>query len=164
MSYNWKDERNYRRFQMPDGSVRCLIFIDGQSVEVDEKLFREYAKMDRSERYSEECREDTHLSLERFAEDELSGEYLCDSYQDSAEDYVLDKFNSEERMECIGALRIVLPHLTKAEQTLIHALYFDTVSLREYARKLGITHRALQKQRDRILQKIKNLLIFQKLG
>ena len=50
MPYNWKKERNYRKFQEPDGSVRHVIFIDGLEIEVAAEVYSEYARMDRRER------------------------------------------------------------------------------------------------------------------
>lgn len=155
----WKKNVNYMQSKGADGKVRHFIRIDGQDIEVEKELYREYAKMERRERYLTECEADTRLSLEQFAEDELSGAYHCGSYQESAEDTVMEMLDTKDRTKLLDALPSVLPQLPELEHKIIRALYFEAIPLREYARRLGITHRALQKQRDRILKKIKNLMV-----
>lgn len=50
--------------------------------------------------------------------------------------------------------------LPKAERELIQAIYFDGVSEREYAQKKGISQMGVNKQRRKILSKLKMFLGF----
>ena len=66
---NWQDDRNYRKIRQPDGTMKNLIFVDGQAVEVTDEVFAAYSQMDRQERYQEELLQDNpHVSLEKLAD------------------------------------------------------------------------------------------------
>ena len=53
------------------------------------------------------------------------------------------------------SLREALAQLTKEEYELIQALYYENISEREYAAKLGLSQRGLNKRRHRALAKLK---------
>ena len=114
--------------------------------------------MERRERYLVERDIGVCLSLERFSEDELCGEHLADSGQRSLEDTVLDGLDAKQRAQQLAILHIALPQLTKKEQSLIRAFYFDGIAQREYARQQGVSLRAVQKQHERILRQLQRRL------
>lgn len=155
---HWKENVNYRKQKLPDGTVRYLVHIDGQDVDVSKSLYEEYTRIERRERYLVERDIGVCLSLERFSEDELCGEHLADSGQRSLEDTVLDGLDAQQQAQQLAILRITLPQLTKKEQSLIRALYFDGIAQREYARQQGVSLRAVQKQHERILRQLQRKL------
>lgn len=53
------------------------------------------------------------------------------------------------------SLREALAQLTKEEYELIQALYYENISEREYAAKLGLSQRGLNKRRHKALAKLK---------
>ena len=154
---NWQDDRNYRKIRQPDGTVKNIIFVDGQAVEVTDKMFAAYSQMDRQERYQEEQREDMVLSLERLAEDDMRLEFLTSDYVPSVEETVLTAETEQRRQTLLRLLPEAMAQLTEDERELIQALFLDGVPAREYARQRGVSDMAVRKKRDRILVKLKNI-------
>lgn len=76
----------------------------------------------------------------------------------SAEDCVLARESEREREELTSLLLAALIALEDRDRQLITALFYDHLSTREYARRIGVTQRAVIKRRDRILRDIKNIL------
>ena len=56
------------------------------------------------------------------------------------------------------ALRRIIAQLNESDRQLIQALYFDSLTEREYADRLGVYRNAVHKRKMRILSKIKKLL------
>lgn len=155
---NWQADRNYRKIRQPDGTVKNLIFVDGQAVEVTDEVFVAYSQMDRHERYQEEQREDMVLSLERFAEDNMKLEFLTSDYVPSAEETVLAAEMEQERQALLRLLSEALEQLTESEYELMRALYFEGISLREYCRIKGIPTMTQHYRLQQVLKKLKNIL------
>ena len=49
----------------------------------------------------------------------------------------------------------MLSELNEEEKGLIQALFFEGVSAREYARRLGVYHRTVIYRRDKLLEKLR---------
>ena len=75
-------------------------------------------------------------------------DYVGEETAPSAEDCCL-------RQELSGMLLAALLSLEDRDRQLITALFYDHLSTREYARRLGVTQRAVIKRRDRILRDMK---------
>ena len=73
----------------------------------------------------------------------------------SAEDCVLARESEREREELTSLLLAALIALEDWDRQLITALFYDPLSTREYARRIGVTQRAVIKRRDRILRDMK---------
>lgn len=58
----------------------------------------------------------------------------------------------------IDRLREALKVLTDEELSLIHALYYENLSLAETARRKGVTRKTIKKRRNKILDKLNKLL------
>lgn len=71
--------------------------------------------------------------------------------EEGIEEQVERKFLTEKMYQAIRKLR-------PDERELICALFFEDVSLRSYARRKGVTHRAVQKWRDAILKELRKLM------
>ena len=58
-----------------------------------------------------------------------------------------------------GLLPAALISLEDRDRQLITALFFDHISTRECARRMGVTQRAVIKRRDRILRDMKKYFV-----
>ena len=112
--------------------------------------------MDRRERYlSEDLPTGKVLSMEQMAEDGVLPDYVGAETAPSAEDCVLARESEREREELTSLLLAALIALEDRDRQLITALFYDHLSTREYARRIGVTQRAVIKRRDRILRDMK---------
>lgn len=156
----WQEQYNYRRIKDKNGVVvRNLIFIDGEHIEVNEEVYKAYSSMARREVYQEKLLVDTSpVSLEKLAEKNVPIDLYLTEHTPSVEELLIEKEAEEERAALIHKLKGALAFLTEQEQSLIQAIYFDGISVREYARKQGVYHRSIIYRRDVILKKLKNFL------
>lgn len=155
---NWQDDRNYRKIRQPDGTIKNLIFVDGQAVEVTDEVFAAYSQMDRQERYQEELLQDNpYVSLEKLADACVPIEEYMLEQAPSPEDICISMEDAAEQAALLRLLPEALEQLTESERELIRALYFEGVPVREYARQKGVRLFVIQKRRDRILAKLKNI-------
>lgn len=58
----------------------------------------------------------------------------------------------KERLHC------AMQKLRPDEVALIQALFYEEMSMRSYAKRVGVTHRAIQKRKERILRVLKGVL------
>lgn len=158
MNQNWKKARNYRKFQMPDGSVRCVISADGIDIEVSADVFTEYARLDRYERYQEEKSAGKLLSIDRIMDEDAVMDICPAIIVKSAEDAYMEAVGCMERQAIHKKLPQALSLLTEQERHIITALYLNGRSERDVARELGVSQPAVHKRQARLLIRLKNLL------
>lgn len=157
---NWQSSRNYRKIRQADGSVKYIIIVDGITVEVNHEVFTAYSQMDRHERLLDEwCQKIPHVSLEKLTEADVPIDIYTDRHSPSAENIILEAESEMEHATLLLRLPEALAQLTDEERDLISAIYYEGISVREYARITGVRLFAVQKRRDRIIEKLKNLLI-----
>ena len=154
---NWQKNRNYKRVKDKDGNVVAnIITVFGQDVEVSDEIFTAYMQMDNHARYiMEDAPKGKELSLEQMMEDGAPIETTVDDAVLSAEECYLQAEETTNEVKMLDELPLVIKSLSESDRKLIKALYYDGCSTREYARKLGITQRAVIKRRDRILKHLK---------
>ncbi len=156
MQKKWQESRNYRRFKDENGEVvRRIITVDGVDVEVSEEVFLAYSQADRRERYVEESERGKVVSLERLLADGAPLHKLGIEPIESAEDTTVNLETENEFAKLLSALPEVLAELTYEDRELIDALYFKGIPAREYARQLGIYHRAVIYRRDKVFLKLR---------
>jgi len=155
---NWKDECNYRRIKDKDGVVIAnVIYIDGEAIQVTNEVYEAYAQMGRRERYLEEQMNETpHVSLEKLMEADVPIDIYTNRHIPSSEKIILEAENEMERAVFLLRLPEAIMQLTEKERGLIHALYYDCIPAREYARQTGVCEKAIRKRRNRILKKMMN--------
>ena len=153
----WQENRNYRKIRDDSGEVVAhIITVDGRDVAVTEDVFAAYAQMDRRERYlSEDLPTGKVLSLEQMAEDGVLPDYVGAETAPSAEDCCFAREDHHMREERSHLLREALNCLEERDRQVITALFYQQLSTRECARRMGITQRAVIKRRDRILRDMK---------
>lgn len=132
---------------------KYVIKVEGKMIEVSQDVYYAYFRMERQERWQEEKRKKHNI---------LSYDAL-DTSETVGEDTIADMVSpSVEEITIANDIRNRLHHavaaLPKAERELIQAIYFDGVSEREYAVLRGITQTGVNKQRRKILSKMKSFL------
>lgn len=126
--------------------------LHGMLMEVTKEGYTLYYKEKRRERYiAEQAKEVGAFSYDALTTDEFNGEEILVDVNNSPEE-------EAERHLMIEMMLGLFQKLTTEEQTLIKAIYFDGMSEREYAAKLGIYHNAVHKRKLKILEKLKKLM------
>ena len=124
-----------------------FIVIDGEKVSVSEEVYRAFKRPLWTERKRRQVRAEHERSLEQFSED---------GFDVPDESALVDEIVEDKLM--LDMLFAALAELTDDERGLVDALFFDEKSEREVAREVGISQPAIHKRRNRILEKLKNLL------
>jgi len=168
---SWKDYRNFRKYENADGSFTYTITVDGNVVEVSAEVYEAYAqggyKMENMEigfkcdrvlkGPDRKAVRDEHGQAIRLPEREVSLDKLIDedwdypSSEPSAEKVAL------ARVE-VDALRHALALLENDERVLIEALFFDGLSIREYAEHIGQSKSKVDRQKVKVLGKLKKIM------
>jgi len=163
--------RNYRKVRNADDSYTYIITVDGEDVEVSAEIYKYYAASDRQMEYME-----YDLKRDRVQKDakgktvfdekglpvilperEVSLDKLIDEDWDypsselSPEDAVIGQFE-------IKALYESLDLLDDDERELIDALFFNEMTIREYAGLTGKSKSSVDRQKTKILGKLKIFL------
>lgn len=154
---NWRKERNYRPVKDGDGNIiGGVITVDGREVEVSADVYRAYAKSDRRDRYVEEqYNKGTLVSLESLAENNVPLDRISAEIVSDAEEEMLRRYDQEQLR---AILLPVLNALKEQDRDLIQALYFDEMSERAYAKKIGIYLTAVQYRRKRVIDEIRRTI------
>jgi len=119
------------------------VLLNGEKVYVSEEVYREYYRPVWRESKRNKIRKDAECSLEGMKDD---------GYEPASVDS-LDALMSDKLL-----LNAALNELSDDERSLINTLFFDEQSERDLARKVGISQPAIHKRRNRILEKLKNIL------
>jgi RNA polymerase sigma factor (sigma-70 family) len=136
------------------------IKVGKHSVPVTDEIYQEYYKMKRRERYMEEDvkvgRIDVDMEKEKVTfvpnkEDSL--QRLMDLGADYAEDQLVEDLIVDKAMLLI--LQEAIKELDRQETELIHDLFYEEMTVRDVAKKDGISHVAVMKRRDKILEKLR---------
>lgn len=89
---------------------------------------------------------------------EQSFERMCE--EDNAQ-FASQEMSPEDtaiRKDEFRRLHCAIQALTSDEAALIYALYFDCIGEREYAKKIGISQRGVNKRRNKALDKLRKML------
>jgi len=167
---NWQKSRSYRKYENADGSFTYTVTVDGENVEVSAEVYRAYAVAERKMEYMErdlkrdrvlqdadgKAVKDENGRPVELPEREVSLEKLVDedwdypSSEPSPEESVIGQLEISALYECLDLLEA-------DERALIDALFFDGLTEREYAAKIGVTQKAVNKRKHKVLEKLKNL-------
>lgn len=127
----------------------------GEVYEVSREVYLCYYAGERQERYqAERDRKNGLVSIEAMADRMFEDGEGCEfdfipSNEESVAEQVMKKMLIEQ-------LYIALDRLNHKDRQLITALYFDNVSIRNYAKMLGITRYAVEKRRNEVLTILRN--------
>lgn len=130
-----------------------IIKIEGKPIEVTPEVYYAYFRMERQERGQEEKKQRNEVvSYDALdTEGTVGAEAVPDLMAPSMEELVLARDMNERLHHAVD----VLP---RAERELIHAIYFEGITEREYAKRKGISQMGVNKRRRKILSKLKNIL------
>jgi DNA-directed RNA polymerase specialized sigma subunit len=131
------------------------------SVEVREEIYKEYYKMKRRERYLEQdvkvgasiVDQETGAVIGYKPSKEDSLQRLLEKGKDFEDEHNVEEIAEEKAMLFI--LQEAMKELTRQEKELIDNLFNKNMSVRDVARKEKISHVALMKRRDKILEKLR---------
>lgn len=126
---------------------------EGKMVDVTEEQYRAFYKCKRREKYLE-GRDQKH-KLYHYSDldtEELLGEEMF-SYpnEESIEERIIDRLLIESLLRCVGKL-------PEEDRKLIYALYYQGKSERACADEFGISQKTINNQRNRILDKLRDLM------
>jgi len=122
---------------------KYAIKIDGELIPVTKEVYDAFKRPAWVERKRSKVRSDKERSYEKFVADgyDIPSDYYFE--EDLVNKLITDDF---------------LSLLTEDERCLIKDLYYKGLSLREAARKNGVSHRTIIKRRDSIFSKFVNKL------
>lgn len=129
------------------------IHIPGSLVEVSESVYFAYYQEKRRNRTLEEKDErNGTVSYDGLDTPELSGqEMIPDRDAVSVEDAAIATILRDELHRCLALL-------DKPDRQLIQALYFEGLSERKYAKRVGIPQQTISDRKRRVLSRLKKFL------
>ena len=132
---------------------KCIIKVEGKLVEVTPEVYYAYFRMERPEHGQEEKKQQHDVfSYDALDNCETVGmEAMPDVSIPSVEEVIMTREIYEQLHRAVDAL-------PREERDLIHAIYFEGKSEREYARILGISQNSTLKRRRKILSKLKKFV------
>ena len=132
---------------------KYYIHVPGALVEVSEDIyFAYYQEKRRGRTLREKDERNGAISYDGLDTPELSGqEMIPDRDAVSVEDAAIANILRGELRRCLALL-------DEPDRQLIHALYFEGLSEREYAKRVGVPQRTINDRIHRALRKLKKLL------
>lgn len=127
------------------------LYVNGQKVKVSEEIYKVYWREREHEKYLEQVDRKNHLLF--FSSLDHDGHYV-----DNIVDESVDVAKIVETQMMIESLRYAISKLNDEERDIIERLYFNDETLRSVARLKSITHPALIKRINKILEKLKKFI------
>lgn len=127
------------------------LYVNGQKVKVSEEIYKVYWREREHEKYLEQVDRKNHLLF--FSSLDHDGHYV-----DNIVDESVDVAKIVETHMMIESLRYAISKLNDEERDIIERLYFNDETLRSVAKLKSITHPALMKRRNKILEKLKKFI------
>ncbi|HAJ9305163.1 TPA: sigma-70 family RNA polymerase sigma factor [Listeria monocytogenes] len=131
---------------------KYILPVNGKLITVSREVYESFYTHERRERYLEE--RDRDKGLLYFSNYDTKDGNFVDSTEDK-------KVNVEKVVETgmiIKELYKALEGLNPEERDLITQIFFEERSIRDIAREKKISHVAIQKRRNKILEKLKYVL------
>ena len=127
------------------------LYVKGKAVKVSEEVYKAYWKITEHEKYL--IKKDWKNNVIPFSALDYDGHFV-----DNIIDERIDLEKIVEVKMQIEELNKALATLTKEERDLIEAIFFREESLKSIGEKEKVTHQAIGKRRDRILEKLRKIL------
>ena len=127
------------------------LYVNGQKVKVSEEIYKVYWREREHEKYLEQVDRKNHLLF--FSSLDHDGHYV-----DNIVDESVDVAKIVETQMMIESLRYAISKLNDEERDIIERLYFNDETVRSVAKLKDITHPALIKRRNKILEKLKKII------
>ena len=127
------------------------LYVRGQKVKVREDIYKVYWQEKEHEKYLEQVDKKNHLLF--FSSLDHDGHFV-----DNIVDESVDVEKIVETQMMIEAVRNAISRLNAEEKDIIERLYFNDETVRSVAKLKSITHPALIKRRNKILEKLKKII------
>ena len=127
------------------------LYVNGQKVKVSEQIYKVYWREKEHEKYLELVDKKNHLLF--FSSLDHDGHYV-----DNIVDESVDVEKIVETQMMIEAVRNAISRLNAEEKDIIERLYFNDETVRSLAKLKSITHLALIKRRNKILENLKKFI------
>ncbi|VTS12871.1 sigma-70 family RNA polymerase sigma factor [Streptococcus pseudoporcinus] len=128
-----------------------FIYLNNEKIRVSEKIYKVYWKEKEHEKYLRQVDNKNHLLF--FSSLDHDGHF-----EDNIIDRSVDVEKIVETQMMIEAVRNAISRFNAEERDIIERLYFNDETLRSVAKLKSITHPALIKRRNKILEKIKKFI------
>ena len=128
------------------------LYVNGQKVKVSEEIYKVYWREKEHEKYLEQVDRKNHLLF--FSSLDHDGHFY-----ENIVDEGIDVEKIVETQMMIEAVRNAISRLNAEEKDIIERLYFHDEPVRSVAKLKSITHPALIKKRNKILEKLKKFRI-----
>lgn len=129
-----------------------FIQVDDKLLEVSQREYETFNKEEQRIKYI--ARADKKLQIISYDKEDENGTVLINTIKDTS----CDIENEIERMIEIEQLKKALLQLTNEEYELIKALFYEEETVREYAERKGIPFTTIQSRKNKIIEKLKNIL------
>lgn len=129
-----------------------FIQVDDKLLEVSQREYETFNKEEQRIKYI--ARADKKLQIISYDNEDENGTVLINTIRDTS----CDIENEIERMIEIEQLKKALLKLTNEEYELIKALFYEEETVREYAERKGIPFTTIQSRKNKIIEKLKNIL------
>ncbi|MGX7112246.1 sigma factor [Gemella cuniculi] len=128
-----------------------FLFVNGKKVKVSKEVYKVYWQEKNHENYLKQVDRKKHLLL--FSSFDRDGHFENNIIDENVD---VEKIIQTQMM--IDAVRNALSKLNDEEREIIDRLYYNEETLRSVAKAKSISHPALIKRRNKILEKLKELL------
>lgn len=147
-------ELQERRVNEPAYTEKQFIPLHGMLLEVCETDYKTfYRDVERQKYLRKEADRVNEMSYNALDSNEMNGEDIISDASSPLIEQVVDKLLVEEMLSCFG-------RLNETDRNLIAALYFENKGERALADELGITHQAVNKRRQKVIAKLRELMGF----
>lgn len=127
------------------------LYVNGQKIKVSEQIYKVYWREKEHEKYLEQVDKKNHLLF--FYQLDHDGHFV-----ENVADESVDVEKLVETQMMIEAVRNAISRLNTEERDIIERLYFNDETVRSVAKLKSITHPALIKRRNKILEKLKKYI------
>ena len=132
-------------------SKEYYLYVGGQKIKVSEQIYKVYWQEREHAKYLERVDKKNHLLF--FSSLNHDG-----NFEDNIEDKNVDVEKIVATQMMIETLKNAISKLNDEEREIIERLYFNDETLRAVAKAQNISHPALIKRRDKILEKLKKFI------
>ncbi|HEL0567492.1 TPA: sigma-70 family RNA polymerase sigma factor [Streptococcus equi subsp. zooepidemicus] len=127
------------------------LYVDGKKVKVSEQIYKVYWREKEHEKYLEQVDKKNHLLF--FSSLDHDGHFVENIVDKSVD---IEKIVEIQMM--LETVRNAMSKLNSEERDIIERIYFNEESIRSVAKLKSISHPALIKKRDKILEKLRKLI------
>lgn len=127
------------------------LVVNKKRVAVSKEVYKAYYQQKEHEAYLDKLSQKHNISFEECAEKGIQIDFILSHAQESIDDKLI-------KAEMLTKLADAMEKLSGQERLQIYALFFNRISEKQFAQSMGVTKQAVNKQKYRILKKLKKLL------